>query len=64
MPLNPRQFWRMSRWARKPPSAQRVKLVLGAIAIALAIAGLGKLFGTPGWMELNDIGRGPKVIQQ
>lgn len=64
MPMNPRQFWRMSKWARNPPSARRVKLVLGAIVIAFAIAGLGKLFGTPEWMKLNDIGRGPQIIRQ
>lgn len=52
MSLNPRQFWRMAKWARNPPGEKRVKLVLAVIAIALAIWGLEKLFGTPDWMTL------------
>lgn len=56
MSLNPRQLFRMTRWARKPPSASRVKLVLAVIAIALVIFGLEKLFGTPDWMQLPGWG--------
>ncbi|OIP87864.1 MAG: hypothetical protein AUK37_00600 [Rhodobacterales bacterium CG2_30_65_12] len=54
--MNPRQLFRMSKWARKPPSASRVKLLLAVIAIALAIWGLEKLFGTPEWMNLQNTG--------
>ena len=43
----------MARWARRPPSQKRVVLVLGAIAIALAIWGVERLFGTPDWMRLD-----------
>ena len=53
--MNPRQLFRMSKWARKPPSEARVKLVFGVIAIALAIWGLEKVFGTPEWMNLPDM---------
>ena len=55
MSLGPRQFLRMAKWARHPPSAKRVKLVLAVIAIGLVIFGLERLFGTPDWMQLNDL---------
>ena len=41
----------MARWARNPPSAGRVKLVLAVIAIALAIVGIEKLGLWPDWAE-------------
>jgi len=53
MNFNPRQFTRMARWARNPPGEKRVKLVLAVIAIALAIWGLERLFGTPDWMLIE-----------
>lgn len=59
MSLNPRQLWRMSKWARNPPSETRVKLVLAVILIALTIWGLEKVFGTPEWMRLPDMRGGP-----
>ena len=46
---------RMARWARNPPGEKRVKLVLAAIIIALAIWGLEQLFGTPGWMQIEGL---------
>lgn len=55
MSLNPRHFWRMSRWARKPPSEQRVKLVLAVIAIALMIWGAERIFGSPEWMKMEPL---------
>ena len=55
MSLNPRQFLRMARWARRPPSQKRVLLVLGVVAVALAIWGLEQLFGTPDWMQLQPM---------
>lgn len=56
--LHPHWLLRMSKWARNPPSAGRVKLVLAVIAIALAIWGLERLFGTPAWMQLDHAPRG------
>jgi hypothetical protein len=56
MSLNPRHFFRMAKWARKPPSEKRVKLVLAVIAIALVIFGLERVFGTPDWMQLPKMG--------
>lgn len=59
--LNPRQFLRMSKWARKPPSSRQVKLVFGVIVLALIIFGLERIFGTPDWMILNDMPRGGRI---
>ncbi len=53
--MNIRHFARMAKWARNPPSAGRVKLVLAIIAIALVIVGLEKLFGTPEWMQIDRL---------
>ena len=45
--LGLRQFLRMSRWARRPPPAWRIKLVVGVLALALLIAGIEKFIGWP-----------------
>lgn len=44
-----RHLLRMSRWARNPPSDQRVKLVLGLIVLCLAIAGIEYMGWWPEW---------------
>lgn len=38
--MNPIWFLRMSRWARNPPSAARVRFVFAIVAVALIIVGL------------------------
>ena len=53
--MNPRWFMRMSKWARKPPSANRVKLVFVVIAICLVLVAIEKLFGTPDWMQVESL---------
>ncbi len=53
--MHQRWFWRMSRWARNPPSAKRVRFVLAIIAICLMLVAYEKIFGMPGWMELERI---------
>ena len=55
MSFNPRHLLRMAKWARNPPSEKRVKLVLTVIALALAIWGLERLFGTPAWMQIDNL---------
>jgi hypothetical protein len=45
--MNPLWLLRASRWARNPPSARRVWLVLGVIAACLLLAGAERLFGGP-----------------
>ncbi|WP_170450157.1 hypothetical protein [Ruegeria arenilitoris] len=44
-----RHLLRMSRWARNPPSDQRVKLVLGLILLCLVIAGVEYMGWWPDW---------------
>ncbi|MCI2393691.1 hypothetical protein [Aliiroseovarius sediminis] len=53
--MNPRWFMRMSRWARRPPSAKRVKLVFFVLAICLLLVVIEKLFGTPDWMQIERL---------
>ncbi len=43
--MNARWLLRASRWARNPPSASRVWLVLGVVVACLALAGIEKLAG-------------------
>ncbi len=43
---------RASRWARNPPSRNRVLLVLAIIAIGLALLGLEKAGLWPDWATL------------
>lgn len=40
---------RAAKWARNPPSAKRVKLVIAVIAIGLALLALEKLGWWPDW---------------
>ena len=49
---------RMSKWARNPPSPQRVKLVLGIIALCLIIVGIEVFLGWPEWLTTNGNLRG------
>lgn len=46
--MNPRWLLNASRWARNPPSAKRVLLVLGVIAFCLVLAGLERMTGGGG----------------
>ncbi len=53
MKLNPRQLLRMSKWARRPPSEGRVKLVLGVVAICLVLFGIEWLGFWPDWLTMD-----------
>jgi len=55
--LDPRHLMRARLWARNPPSAKRVKLVFGAIALALLVVGLHKLGFWPDWAQAERIPR-------
>lgn len=46
---------RAKRWAQKPPSWGRVKLVLGVVAICIAIAAYEWAFGWPDWLTVNRL---------
>ena len=47
--MNPIWLLRMSRWARNPPSARRVKLVLAVVAIIAVIWGIERMGWWPDW---------------
>ena len=47
---------RASRWARHPPSARRVKLVLAVLLLVGLLYGIESLWGWPEWLSVN---RGP-----
>ena len=53
------QRWllRMSRWARNPPSAKRVMLVLGVIIACLLIYGLEQMGWWPDWATATRMRR-------
>lgn len=55
--MNERWLWRMSRWARNPPSAARVKLVFGVIVLAALIWGIDRLGYWPDWATTERIPR-------
>lgn len=52
---------RAARWVRNPPSERRVLLVLGIIAVGLALVGLEHLGLWPDWATL-DRPRGMRII--
>lgn len=55
--MNYTWFLRMAKWARNPPSAARVKLVIGVILICLALVAIEHFFGWPEWLTLEGGGR-------
>jgi hypothetical protein len=48
--MNPMWLVRMARWARNPPSPERVKLVFAVITLCLLVFGYEWLFGWPEWL--------------
>ena len=48
---------RMARWARRPPSAARVKLVLGVVAACFVLWGIELIWGWPEALRVNRIPR-------
>ena len=50
-------FWllRMSRWARNPPSAARVKLVLAIVALCLALYAVERWVGWPEALSVDKV---------
>jgi len=57
--VNPLWLLRMSRWARNPPSKQRVLLVFAAISVAAGIWGIEALGLWPDWATAERIPRRP-----
>ncbi len=48
-------FLRAKRWAQNPPSKGRVKLVLGVVALCLALAAVERFLGWPDWLTVNSL---------
>lgn len=51
--MNYTWFLRMAKWARHPPSAGRVKLVLGVVAACFLIWGIELIWGWPEALTVN-----------
>ncbi|MDZ4135504.1 MAG: hypothetical protein U1D06_07905 [Paracoccaceae bacterium] len=51
--MTPIWLIRAARWVRHPPSAARVKLVLGVIAACLVLVGVEHFIGWPDWLTTN-----------
>ena len=51
--MEPRWLLRAARWARHPPSARRVYLVLAVVALCLVLFAIERLFGWPDWLTPN-----------
>ncbi|MBR9649813.1 hypothetical protein [Thalassovita aquimarina] len=50
-------LFRMSKWARNPPSARRVRLVLLIIVICLVVYAVERWIGWPDWATVEGRGR-------
>ena len=50
-----RWLLRMAKWARRPPSASRVKLVAAVIVLCLILFAIERLFGWPAWLTPTRI---------
>ena len=57
--MNLHWLMRMSQWARNPPSAGRVRLVLGVVATCFALWGIEQIWGWPDWLTVNGRGLRP-----
>jgi hypothetical protein len=53
-----RWLLRAVRWAQNPPSAARVRLVLGVILFCLLLVGVEWLWGWPEWLTTTGDPRG------
>ena len=59
--MNPRWLLRMSRFARNPPSQQRVIMFFAILATCLLVFGIEKFIGWPSWMTLEHVPRGERL---
>ena len=55
--MDPRWLFRMSLWARNPPSMKRVILVFSIIALALAVVLIEWLGYWPDWAKAERVPR-------
>jgi hypothetical protein len=52
---------RMRRWAEHPPPLSRVLLVLGVIALCLALVAVERGLGWPDWLTVTRV-PGPRAF--
>lgn len=55
------RFLRMAIWVRRPPSARRVLLVLGAIGLCVALFAIERWIGWPEALTLEPVWRAPTM---
>ena len=55
--MNLRQFLRMARWARNPPSERRVILGLVVLGLCIALYAIERLVGWPDWLTVTPLPR-------
>ena len=53
--MNPRWFLRMSKWARRPPSEKRIKLVASVLVLCLILLAIERYVGWPDWARVNRL---------
>jgi hypothetical protein len=51
--MTPHWFFRMARWARNPPSPQKVKFVLIIVGICFAVAAVEHFIGWPDALKVD-----------
>ncbi len=44
---------RMTQWLRHPPSGLQLRIMLGAVALALLLVGVEHFWGWPDWLRVN-----------
>ncbi|PIE14877.1 MAG: hypothetical protein CSA68_09435 [Rhodobacterales bacterium] len=49
--MNILHLLRMSKWARHPPSARRVKLVIAVILLCVLLFAIERYLGRPDWIS-------------
>ena len=57
--MGPNFFLRMARWARHPPSPQRVKLMAILVALCVMLWGIDLMGWWPDWLAVNGRARLP-----
>ncbi|MGP3696419.1 hypothetical protein [Rhodobacter sp. NSM] len=54
--MNPLWLLRMTRWVRRPPSLQRVLLMLAVVGASLALAAVERTVGWPEALTVDGFG--------
>ncbi|MGX9354166.1 hypothetical protein ACS3SW_03080 [Roseobacteraceae bacterium S113] len=54
--MGPGWFLRLAKWARNPPSPERVKLMLAIVALCLVLYGVERWIGWPDALTMEWTG--------